>query len=101
MAEEVDVKPSVFERHAQTAIQILLVTLILWAGTELVQIGRQSAVLEERLASQGASLESLRLELRTWSDTYYRASDARRELDQIETRIENLNSRVSALEVRP
>lgn len=101
MAEEVDVKPSVFERRIQSIIQALLLLLIAWAGRELVQIGKQSAVLEERLATQGTTLESLRLELRTWSDTYYRTSDARRELDQIETRIENLHNRVSALETRP
>ncbi|WP_252108824.1 MULTISPECIES: hypothetical protein [unclassified Halomonas] len=85
----------------QSIIQGLLLLLIAWAGRELVQIGQQSAVLEERLSTQGAALEGLRLDLRTWNDTYYRTSDARRELDQIETRIENLNSRVSSLEARP
>lgn len=98
MAEGADVKPSTFERRIQSVIQAVLVVLILWAGTELVQIGRQSAVLEERLSSQGATLLQLRHDLRTWNDTYYRTVDARRELDQIETRIDSLNSRVSALE---
>lgn len=91
-------KPSVFERHMQTAIQVLLVALILWAGTELVQIGRQSAVLEERLATQGLTLQQMRQELRSWNDTYYRKADAQRELDEIENRIDNLHDRVSALE---
>lgn len=100
MPQEQDVKPSVFERHMQTGIQVLLVALILWAGTELVQIGRQSAVLEERLATQGLTLQQMRQELRGWSDTYYRKADAQRELDEIENRIDNLNGRVSALEGR-
>lgn len=98
MPEERDMKPSVFERHMQTGIQVLLVGLILWAGTELVQIGRQSAVLEERLATQGLTLQQMRQELRSWNDTYYRKVDAQRELDEIESRIDNLNTRVSALE---
>ncbi len=91
-------KPSAFERHMQTAIQVLLVGLLLWAGTELVKLGQQSAVLEERLTTQGTMLYELRQELKVWGETYYRATDARRELDHIETRIDDLNGRVSALE---
>ncbi|BCB62210.1 hypothetical protein HaloA020_29110 [Halomonas sp. A020] len=98
MAQERDVKPSVLERHMQTGIQVLLVALCIWAGAQLVKLGQQSVVLEERLTTQGLMLNELRQELREWGDTYYRATDARRELDQIENRIDNLNSRVSALE---
>ncbi|WP_141101340.1 hypothetical protein [Halomonas campaniensis] len=93
-------KPSVFERHMQAGIQVLLVALIIWAGTELVKLGQQSVVLEERLTTQGLMLNELRQELREWGDTYYRTTDARRELDEREGRIDNLNSRVSALETR-
>ncbi|CAM0554250.1 hypothetical protein EHLJMEHL_04346 [Vreelandella titanicae] len=100
MPQERDVKPSVFERHMQTGIQVLLVALIIWAGTELVKLGQQSVVLEERLTTQGLMLNELRQELREWGDTYYRTTDARRELDEIEGHIDNLNSRVSALETR-
>lgn len=98
MAEEQDVKPSVFERHMQTGIQVLLVGLIFWAGTELVQVGRQSAVLEERIATQGLTLQQMRQELRGWGDTYYRKVDAQRELDEIENRIDSLDGRVAAIE---
>lgn len=98
MAEEQDVKPSVFERHMQTGIQVLLVALIIWAGAQLVSLGQQSLVLEERLANQGLTLMEMREELRSWGDTYYRRVDAKRELNEIEGRIDNLNSRVSALE---
>lgn len=100
MPQERNVKPSVFERHMQTGIQVLLVALIIWAGTELVKLGQQSVVLEERLTTQGLMLNELRQELREWGDTYYRTTDARRELDEIEGRIDNFNSRVSALETR-
>lgn len=98
MPQERNVKPSAFERHMQTGIQVLLVALILWAGSELVKLGQQSVVLEERLTMQGLMLQEMRHELKSWGDTYYRATDARRELDQIEARIESLHSRVSALE---
>lgn len=98
MPQEHDVKPSVFERHMQTGIQVLLVALIIWAGTQLVNLGQQSVVLEERLATQGLTLQEMREELRSWGDTYYRTVDAKRELNDIEGRIDNLNSRVSALE---
>lgn len=100
MAQERDVKPSVFERHMQTGIQSLLVILIIWAGSELVKLGQQSAVLEERLSTQAMTLQEMRQELRSWSDTYYRKVDARRELDEIEGRIDSLDSRVSAIEGR-
>jgi len=99
-AEERNVKPSVFERHMQTGIQILLVALIMWAGTQLVKLGHQSVVLEERLTNQGALLNEMRIELKEWGDTYYRRADAQRELDGIENRIDDLDSRVSALEGR-
>ncbi|KIN15840.1 hypothetical protein RO22_04060 [Halomonas sp. KHS3] len=98
MTQERNVKPSIFERHMQTGIQVLLVTLIIWAGSELVKLGQQSVVLEERLTMQDLMLQEMRHELKSWGDTYYRTVDARRELDNIEGRINNLNSRVSALE---
>lgn len=100
MPQERNVKPSVFERHMQTGIQVLLVALIIWAGSELVKLGQQSVVLEERLTTQGLMIQEMRQELKSWGDTYYRASDARRDLDEIESRIDNLNSRVSVLETK-
>lgn len=79
---------------------MLLVALITWAGSELVKLGQQSVVLEERLTTQGLMIQEMRQELKSWSDTYYRASDAYRDLDEIESRINNLNSRTSALETK-
>ena len=98
MTQERNVRPSIFERYMQTGIQVLLVTLIIWAGSELVKLGQQSVVLEERLTMQDLMLQEMRHELKSWGDTYYRTVDARRELDNLEGRINNLNSRVSELE---
>jgi len=98
VGKEQTVKPSVFERHLQTGIQVVLVILLTWAGTELVALGKNTAVLQERLVHQGQQLSDMRRELREWSDVYYRQSDAERDLDDIRRRIEVLDSRVSNLE---
>lgn len=91
---------SAFERHFQTGVQLLVVALLVWAGRELVALGQSSAVLEERLAAQGAMLSEMREEMANMSDVYYRQSDAQRDLNAIERRIEQLRSRVDSLEGR-
>lgn len=98
MVKEQAVKPSVFERHIQTGIQVVLVILLTWAGTELVALGKNTAVLQERLVHQGQQLSDMRRELREWSDVYYRQSDAERDLEDIRRRIDILDGRVGALE---
>ena len=45
MAEEQTVKPSVFERHLQTAIQLILVALLAWAGLKLVELGENLSLI--------------------------------------------------------
>lgn len=89
---------SIFERHFQTGVQVVICALLLWAGRELVSLGQSSAVLEERLAAQGAMLSEMRAEMAGMSDVYYRRDDARRDLDLIENRIDQLKDRVSGLE---
>lgn len=93
-----DVTPSRFERHLQTGIQIILVALLAWAGMELVNLGKSTAVLQERLVYQGRQITDLRAELRDWSEVYYRQSDANRDLDAISERISGLDERVAVLE---
>lgn len=100
MAEETAVKPSVFERHLQTGIQILLVTLLAWAGLKLVELGENSARLQERLTYQGEQISFLRRDLREWSNVYYTKTDAEREIGALQSDVRNLNQRVTALEGR-
>ncbi|WP_043530456.1 hypothetical protein [Litchfieldella xinjiangensis] len=97
-ARDADVKPSVFERHLQTGIQVILVALLAWAGLELVNLGKNTAVLQERLMYQGQQIADLRRELRQWNEIYYRQADAERDFDDIRKRIEGLDGRVSTLE---
>lgn len=92
------VKPNVFERHLQTGIQLTLVALLAWAGLKLVTLGEHTAVLRERLVYQGEQIESLRRDLRDWSDLYYRKSDASREIGALQARITRLDGRVRQLE---
>ncbi len=89
-----------FENHFQTCVQLLLVALISWAGLQLVELGQQSAVLEQRMTSQGALLNELRVEIREWGELYYRREEAQRALDAIEGRINGLDNRVTDLESR-
>ncbi|SFU01426.1 hypothetical protein [Halomonas saccharevitans] len=89
---------SIFERHLQTGIQLLLVALLGWAGLKLVTLGENTAVLRERLTYQSEQLASLRRELRNWSDLYYRKGDAARELGDIKSDIASLEARVTELE---
>ena len=91
---------TMFERHLQTGIQILLVALLAWAGLELVNLGKNTAVLQERLAYQGQLINELRGELRDWSGLYYRKSDADREIGGLKNDVRRLNERVSDLEER-
>ncbi|MYL22546.1 hypothetical protein GLV89_01850 [Halomonas alkaliantarctica] len=95
---EPPVRPSVFERHLQTAIQLTLVALLAWAGLKLVTLGEHTAVLRERLVYQGEQIESLRRDLRDWSDLYYRKSDANREIGTLRENVRQLNDRVKTLE---
>ncbi|WP_442489392.1 hypothetical protein [Halomonas litopenaei] len=89
---------SIFERHLQTGIQLLLVALLGWAGLKLVTLGENTAVLRERLTYQSEQLTGLRRELHEWSDLYYRKRDAARELGEIESDIASLEARVTDLE---
>ncbi|MCL7941207.1 hypothetical protein M8009_13015 [Halomonas sp. ATCH28] len=91
---------NIFERHFQTGVQVVMVALLLWAGRELVALGQSSAVLEERLAAQGALLNEMRQEMASMSEVYYRQTDARRDLNIIENRIDQLRKRVDDLEDR-
>ncbi|MFW6032453.1 MAG: hypothetical protein ACOCTI_03670 [Phycisphaeraceae bacterium] len=95
---ETTVKPSIFERHLQTAIQIILVGLLAWAGLRLVALGENTAVLRERLVYQGSQIESLRRDLRDWSDLYYRKSTADREISDLQDGVRHLDERITALE---
>ncbi|WP_156886200.1 hypothetical protein [Halomonas sp. GT] len=86
------------ERHVQTAIQVILLALLAWAGVELVNLGKSTAVLQERLVYQGQLINEMRRELREWSDLYYRKTDAEREFRTLRTNVSALDQRIQQLE---
>ncbi|SDK78610.1 hypothetical protein SAMN05661010_00081 [Modicisalibacter muralis] len=98
MAQDGTVKPSMFERHLQTGIQLLLVGLLGWAGLKLVSLGEDNAALQERLIYQGDQIASLRRDLRDWSNLYYRKTDATREIGALQDDVRDLKQRISTLE---
>ncbi|SOC56475.1 hypothetical protein SAMN05421509_10771 [Chromohalobacter canadensis] len=98
MSEDQNVKPSIFERHLQTGIQLILVALLGWAGLKLVSLGEDNAVLRERLIYQGDQISSLRRDLRDWSNLYYRKTDANREIGALQKDVQALKQRVIILE---
>lgn len=89
---------SMLERHLQTGIQLLLVGLIAWSGVKLVTLGEHMAVLQERQINQGRQIESLRRDLREWSNLYYSRRDAEREIGGLQNNVRDLDARVSELE---
>ncbi|MGQ0335699.1 hypothetical protein [Halomonas elongata] len=91
-------RPFEFERHLQTGIQLILVMLLGWAGFKLVTLGEDNAVLRERIAYQGEQIESLRRDLREWSNLYYRKSDAEQRAEEVDSRLDALGERLSTLE---
>jgi len=73
-----DVRP--VERHIQTAIQVLLMALIFWAGQQLVQTSHRVVSLEVKV-------EALEMSMQGSMDDRYRARDAQRDFDAIRREI--------------
>lgn len=96
MAEQSTAKN--FEGHLQTGIQLLLVALLGWAGFELVDLGKSTAVLQQRLTYQGEIISELRAELRNYGDLYYRKDTAQRQISELQDSMGELESRVTDLE---
>lgn len=98
MTRDADMKPSRFERHLQTGIQMILVLLLGWAGLKLVTLGEDNAVLRERIAYQGEQIISLRRDIREWSNLYQRKSAAEQRANEVNERFDVIDQRLSALE---
>lgn len=98
MTRDANMKPSVFERHLQTGIQLILVGLLGWAGLKLVTLGEDNAVLRERIAYQGEQIISLRRDIREWSNLYQRKSAAEQRANEVNERFDAIDQRLSALE---
>jgi hypothetical protein len=93
-----DVRP--VERHIQTAIQVILVALIFWAGQQLVQTSHRVVSLEVKVQALEHSMTGN-------MDDRYRARDAARDQALIweairgcQANVDRLRDRVNAVDVR-
>ena len=93
-----------FERHFQTAIQITLVALIIWAGQQLVTTSHRVVSLEVKVGALEAAVMQ-------GTDDRYRARDAERDFNTIrrelaesnrlhDTYHRNIEERLKKLEAR-
>lgn len=84
------VTTSGFERHAQTAIQVMLLALVLWAGQQLVNTGNRMVALEVQVSA----LEQV---ISKAGATYYTQRDAERDLRHWSASIETCRENSRAL----
>ena len=73
-----------FERHFQTAIQITLVALIIWAGQQLVTTSHRVVSLEVKVGALEAAVMQ-------GTDDRYRARDAQRDFDAMRREMTETN----------
>lgn len=52
-----------FERHAQTAIQVVLVAVTLWVGSAVISLRDSSIRLEEKQSQMKESMADLKVEI--------------------------------------
>jgi len=79
-------KPSITERHIQTIVGAILVTLILWVGVTVTSNKESIAVLQVQVQTlQGA--------INTASLDYYSKSEAEKDLRILSNRIDRLEGR--------
>lgn len=71
------------ERHVQTAIQIILVALILWSGQSTLEIKDKVARLEEQF-------RAVQKDLAIATNDRYTASQATRDFDNLSRRMASL-----------
>jgi len=78
------------ERHLQTAIGAVLIGLVFWVGSTLTTTQTQMAVLQAKLVGLTEEVAKLRLKVEQGVDDRYRASDARRDLNEVWSAIKEI-----------
>ncbi len=85
---------SVFEKHVQTGIQIVLVALLIW----MVGTTQQTSVDVARMTVQIELLQDSVKSLRAHEDEAYTQTDAARDISLIRRDLESLAKRLERLE---
>lgn len=91
-----DRKPSMFEQHIQTGIQILIVALLAWFGMSVQSLQVSVAGLKAEQANLSAEISRLR----DSSRDSYSGSQARSDLTEIRNELRNLDRRLTTVESR-
>lgn len=91
MDEEPKANGSVIERHAQTIIVAVLLGLLLWSGSTLLDIRTDVTTLKVQVGT-------LQGEIRAGTDDRFRGSDWRREKEAVDLRFRHIEDDILRLE---
>jgi hypothetical protein len=83
--------PRGFERHAQTVVQGVILVLVVWVGFSMVDMRERVVRLEERVGD-------LKTQIASGSDRRYLSTDAARDLELRDQRMNAIERRVDAME---
>jgi hypothetical protein len=98
MASEAQQNRSIFERHVQSGLQGLIVVMIIWFGSAVVDAQKSLARMEERFIGLDARMAGLERQITATADDRYSGSAARRDQDAITNRLNDHEGRLRALE---
>lgn len=93
-----DRRKSDVEKHIQTIIAAVLLALVLWAGSTMLDVRDRMTKLEAGGVALQAQVAALQVQLTAASDDRYRASDARRDFEARDRRMEKYEERLDRLE---
>ena len=91
---------SIFERHLQTAIQIILVALIIWAGQQLVNTSNRVVSLEVKVGALETHIRSATSELYTERQAQRDQALLWEAIRTCQQNTDRLRERVNAIDVR-
>jgi hypothetical protein len=98
--EDNTVTSSIFERHLQTAIQIILVALIIWAGQQLVNTSNRVVSLEVKVGALETHIRSATSELYTERQAQRDQALLWEAIRTCQQNTDRLRERVNAIDVR-
>lgn len=91
-------RSSAFERHLQTIIGVVVAGVLLGVWGSVQETAKGQSVLETNISWMKDSMERMQRQLNAANNDRYTQTDARRDKDDIEGRIEKIESRVATLE---
>lgn len=84
---------SIFERHAQTGLSVIVTMLVAWMGSSLIDLGKEQAKANVQLTQVVKDVSSLQVQTQMSNNDRYTATDARRDLATIRDQLAKLEER--------